>query len=332
MTKAEFIRKQLGSLAHVDFSNPKQARILCPFHPDTKPSCDVALQRIQKKRQDKIVNIGVGTFNCWSCKEHGPWNKLALQLNLEQWDEKKEEEYEDYPNNDFGELARDLAGMERATAEYVAPKSDGPWEGPWRGIPGSFLRSLGAQSLWDHDAGEYRILLPISDAFGKRIGHVAARGDNSKIPDNKKYLNSKGFNGVNYWYGLNFEVQPKVLVIVEGPFDMIRFRFHGIPAIANLGVQLRNDESIEQTVSDEKISQIISSGCTKVVLAFDADEAGRAAVPGFTKCFQKWGIEVFNLNMSRYLLDPAGKMDPGNCPMEVIDDLLAFVQQLRGAA
>lgn len=324
MTKADFVRNQLSELAVVDFSNPKQARILCPFHADSNPSLDVSLVR-QIKKNNK--GVAVGGFNCWSCKEHGPWNKLARKLNLQEWDEKKEEEYEDYPANHFGNLARDLDNMAEAEKEYTPPASDGPWQGPWRGLPGSFLRSVGCESYWDKIAGEYRPLFPISDAFGKRVGHVLARGDGSQIPDKQKYLNSAGFSGSSYWFGLNLEDQPKVLVIVEGPYDMLRFRHLGIPTIANLGVQLRVDQ--EATVSDEKISQIIAKGCSKVVLAMDADEAGRHATVGFTMSLQKWGIKVFDLNLTRYLKPGQDKMDPGDCPDEVITDLKRFIEGLQ---
>lgn len=329
MKKSEFIRKQLARLTVVDFTRSDQAKIHCPFHNDTNPSLDVVLQKQTKVRKGETIHIGVGTFNCWSCKEHGPWNKLAKKLNLDVWDEKKEEEYADAPDNQFSELARDLEGMANAGQEYVKPKTDGPWEGPWRGLSGGFLRSMGAESLWDKEYGEYRVYLPIRDAFGVLVGHVAARGENSQIPNKKKYLNSKGFDGKSYWFGLDTLKAPKVVVIVEGPFDMLRFRFEGIPAVANLGIALNKD--ITATVSEEKITQLLAIGCTKVVFAFDADDAGRSAVPGFTASFQKWGFETFDLNLTRYLKPGQETMDPGDCPGEVLEDLKAFVARLEAA-
>lgn len=323
MKKAEFIRRELGRLPIVDFSNPEQARILCPFHNDSNPSLDIRLVKKTKVKDAKTYHIGVGTFNCWSCKEHGPWNKLAGKLSLNTWDEKDEEKYADYPDNPFGELARDLDGIAEVGKEYVKPKTDGPWEGPWRGLSGQFLRDMGAESLWDKEHGEYRVYLPIRDAFGELVGHVAARADNSNIPDKKKYMNSKGFNGSGLWFGLDSLVKPTVVVIVEGPYDMLRFRKEGIPSIANLGIQLKVD--VAATVSDEKIMQILAVGCTRVIFAFDADDAGRSAVPGFTASFQKWGFETFDLNMSRYLKSGQEKMDPGDCPQEVIEDLKQFI-------
>jgi len=328
MKKADLIRRELAKLSPVDFSDPDQAKILCPFHNDSNPSLDVVLQR-RVKRGGKI--IGVGTYSCWSCKAHGPWNKLADKLGLEKWTDERAEEYADQPDNAFWVLSRDLEQMQDADQEYVKPITDGPWEGGWRGLSGTFLRSMGAESLWDDYAGEYRLFLPIKDAFGKLVGHVAARGDDSDIPDKQKYLNSKRYEGTKYWFGLDtISPEEKAVVIVEGPFDMLRFRSEGIPAIANLGVQLREDT--ENTVSDEKIAQILSKGITNVVLALDADKAGRIGAPGFTQSFQKWGFAVYDLNMSKYLPnpeDPEAKMDPGDCPMEVINDLRSFIGSLK---
>lgn len=329
MNKSEFVRNELATLPLVDWSTQNQAKIICPFHDDTNPSLNVSLVRVDKGNGR---GVAIGGFNCWSCKAHGPWNKLAAKLNLNQWTETVEKEAADLPSNAFKALEIDLGGIQNSNTEYEKPVTDGPWEGPWRGLPGSFLRSVGAEMMWDNEYGEHRIYLPIHNAVGKLIGHVAARGENSNIPDKKKYLNSKNFNGRTNWYGLNWETHPKAVVIVEGPFDMLRFRYHGLPAIANLGVQLRNEKDLSETVSTEKVMQIISKGCNKVVLALDADRAGREALAGFLASFDKHGVKVFDLNMSRYLKnpnDPDEKMDPGNCPLEVIDDLKSFLKTLE---
>lgn len=328
MLRSDFVKKELSKLTQVEFT-PEEAVILCCFHDDHNPSLRVALTKKVRKSSSGVKTIYPGNFYCFSCGAGGSWNKLAGKLGLIPLNEKTEEEADNTSSNPFAELSRDLEALAPTTTEYIKPITDGPWEGSWRGLSGSFLRSVGAESSWDEEYGEYRILLPISDAFGKQVGHVRARGENSNIPNNKKYLNSKGFNGRAYWYGLNFEEKPQALVIVEGPYDMLRFRSLGIPAIANLGVQMRADSNQDQAVSEEKIMQILAKGCTKIVLALDADRAGRDAVPGMTASFVKWGLQVYDLNMSRYLKNPEDKMDPGNCPQEVIQDLTDFLKGLR---
>jgi len=315
VNKPEFIRHQLSQVPGVEIG-AEQATMLCPFHDDTNPSLDVALVPIQKGRK----GVAVGGFNCWGCKTHGGWNKLAQKLGLEEWRTEHQEEYEDRPQDGFYDLARTLEGLSEATKDYEKPPTDGPWEGPWRGLTGEFLRSVGAESLWDKYAEEYRVYFPIKDAFGKLVGHVAARGDNSKIDNKKKYMNSTGFDATKYWFGLHLEQEPKVVVIVEGPYDMLRFRSRGIPAIAVLGIN---------TLTDEKVLQIIAKGCNTVILALDADDAGRGATPEFCHLLQRQGLRVFDLNLSRYLKDPKAKMDPGDCPDPVIEDLKNFVQTLR---
>lgn len=322
MKKAELVRRELQKLPRVEFT-PEEAVILCCFHEDRNPSLRVSL--VSKTRRDK--KIGPGAFHCFSCGAGGSWNTLAKKLGLELWDEAREEEYANSSGNDFLEFSRDLEGLSTSTQEYVKPVTDGPWEGAWRGLPGSFLRSQGAESFWDKEAGEYRVYLPVRDSLGRLVGHVLARGENSQIPDKKKYLNSKGFNGRSYWYGADYLNGSSVAVIVEGPFDRLRFQYNGIPTVANLGVQLRKDD--ESSVSDEKITQLLAVGVSKVILAFDADRAGQEAVPGVTKAFRNWGFEVYDLNMSRYLSSPNEKMDPGNCPESVIEDLKNFIETLK---
>jgi hypothetical protein len=325
VTKQDFIHQQLSKLDRVEWPRPNQARIVCPFHDDTNPSLDIALERIDKGGGR---GVAVGGFNCWSCQAHGGWNKLAEKLGLEKWTEMVEKEAQDRPVDLFQQFVREQQTISHYTEPYEKPVTDGPWEGSWRGLSGAFLRSVGAESLWDKEYGEYRVYLPVSDATGVLVGHVLARADNSLIPNKKKYLNSKNFQGRKYWYGLNFEVEPKVVVIVEGPFDMLRFRSLGIPAIANLGVQMRNEEELSLTVSEEKIMQIVAKGCNKVVLCLDADEAGREATRGFTASFKKWGFGVWDMDMTRYLTTPEQTMDPGDCPMEVVEDLKKFIGTL----
>jgi 5S rRNA maturation endonuclease (ribonuclease M5) len=311
MDKVTFIREQLSRVPDADFSNPDQVKILCPFHDDSRPSLDVSLINILGK-------VSVGGFNCWACKDgHGGWNKLAIKLGLEIWEQKK---YENQSENVFLAQQAEFAQFEKnqQQQEYVKPFTEGAWKGSWRGLSGSFLRSVGCEALWDKIAEEYRLWFPVFDFQHKLVGHIAARGENSDIENRYKYLNSDGFSSQKLWYGLSFEKNPKWLVIVEGPYDCLRLRSLGIPAIAVLGIK---------TLTDQKILQILSKGCTKVLLALDADQAGREYTPIYAQQFENYGFEVQDLNLTRYLPAeaPDTKMDPGDCPDEVIQDIKNFL-------
>jgi DNA primase len=311
MNKVNFIRHQLAKLSVVDFSDNDEAKILCPFHNDSNPSLGIALI-------NKPGKVSVGGFSCWVCSAHGGWNKLAERLGLEQWETKK---YENQPENEFANLRRDIEQYEKQQqfVQYEKPPTEGPWEGGWRGLTGSFLRSVGCESYWDRINEEYRLWFPLLDLDQRIVGHIAARGENSDIPDEFKYLNSKGFPAQKYWYGLNYETAPRWIVPVEGPYDCLRFRSVGIPAVAVLGLG---------QLTDVKVLQILSQGCTRVLLALDGDQAGRDATPEYAQKFKSFGCEVQDVNLTRYLSDPNdadAKIDPGSCPEEAIRDIKAFL-------
>lgn len=317
MDKAQFIKQELARLPLVTFDD-KQAKILCPFHADHNPSLDVSLIKIVKNRGGQIKEFAVGSFSCWSCGAHGGWNKLAEKLGLSTWGKEEATSAIEKPRNSFDLFSHDLTSLTEQFLYqgYKKPVTEGPWKGAWRELSGSFLRNHGAEILWDKVDEAYRIYLPLIDLTGEIVGHIAARPDNSPIPDKRKYINSLHFPAKKYWYCLNYEINPKTVVIVEGPYDTLRFRSRGIPAIGALGVN---------QISDEKIMQIIAQGCRKVVLALDADEAGRQATVVFNQEFKKWGFEIIDLNLTQYCKTPTDKIDPGNCPEEAIQDLKSYL-------
>lgn len=316
MDKLSFIRDQLAKLGEVEMSG-EQAKMLCPFHDDSRPSLDISLINIPGK-------VSIGGFNCFACKEHGGWNKLAGKLGLEFWNKRDAEKT---PHNEASSLAQDIEQLKKhQQIQYRKPVTEGPWEGEWRGLSGSFLRSIGCEVYWDREFEEYRLYLPIH-SNQKLVGHVLARGENSDIPDGKKYLNSFGFDAMKYWYCLNYEKHPKALVIVEGPFDTLRFRSFGIPAIGAFGAG---------QLSSMKIMQVVAKGCREIVLALDADTAGRTASADFYQAFTAVGCHVVDLNLTQYLpklpngdTDLDSKMDPGSCPIEVIDDLKRYLASIQ---
>lgn len=311
MDKASFIRTQLAKLPEVSWDGDN-AKILCPFHDDRNPSLNIALVNIPGR-------VSAGGFKCWSCSAHGGWNKLAEKLGLPQWSKEKQE-YD--PDNFFLGLSEDQARLEQRMARmfYKKPPTEGPWEGPWRELSGAFLRSMGAESYWDKRAEEYRIYLPLKDINQKVVGHILARGDNSDIPSQYKYINSPACPTDKHWFCLNLEVKPKVVVITEGPYDTLRFRSFRIPAIGVLGVN---------QLTETKIMQILAKGCNRVILSLDADPAGVAALPNYVSKFENAGFDVINFDLSNYKQKEEDKIDPGNCPLVAIEDLKAYLENVK---
>lgn len=285
--------------------------MLCPFHDDHHPSLRVSLiEKVRTKSGGVTKKITPGSFHCWSCGSGGGWNSLAAKLGLIEWNQK---EAENTPTDPFWSVYRELEAMNQGSPEYQKPATDGPWEEPWKGFSVSFLREWGAESLWDRHDEAYRIYLPVQDIDQKLVGHVGARPDNSTIPDKRKYVNSYQFPAEKIWYGLN-RVKGKAAVIVEGPGDMLRFQSFGIPAIAAFGVSV---------LSEAKVFKLLAVGIQKVITCLDSDEAGRAATPYFTGEFRKQGLTVADMDLRRY---GEGKIDPGNCSLEAINDLKLFLE------
>lgn len=311
MTKEQLVREELAKLSQVEFQDD-EAIILCPFHDDHNPSLRVSLTaRSRKKQNGTIKNVTPGNFYCFSCRAGGGWNNLAERLSLQGWDQK---EADNKPSDPYWALAKEIQVLGEAPFVYRKPATDGLWEEPWRGLPAQFMRKFGAESLWDKKDEDYRIYLPVHDIQQKLIGHVGARPENSTIPDKRKYVNSYQFPKESNWYLLNTIVPTDRAVIVEGPFDTLRFRHCEIPAIGAYGVS---------DCYPQKVFQLLASGIRKVVLCLDGDRAGREAVPLFTQALQSEGITVTDMNLSQYGSD---KIDPGNAPDEVIKDLKSFLE------
>lgn len=313
MRKEDFVRTQLSKLPEVTFTDD-EATILCPFHDDHNPSLRVTLNR-QTTRKGKTLSPGA--FYCFSCSSGGGWNALAEKANekfgskLLLWDAKEADKTAD---NVFVGLKHDLIQIAKHQSfVYKPPALDGEWEGPWRELSGQFLRDHGAQTLWDHIDEDYRIYLPVRDVSGNLVGHVGARPDGSTIPNKRKYVNSYGFPSDQVWYCLDKEVMKPSVIVVEGPYDTLRFRNRGLPAIGCFGVS---------TLSQSKIYQLLSAGIQKVILCLDGDDAGRAAVPYFTLEMKRQGITVADMDLTRYGQD---KVDPGNCCDQAIEDLRNFI-------
>lgn len=317
--KVSHIKAELAKLPSAVFEE-KQIKILCPFHDDHNPSLDVSLVRIPKVKNGETIIYPIGSFNCWACKTSGGWNKLANKLGMVGWEREDSEKAAETPQNKFGQLAHEQEQIRQAVkTEYQKPVTEGPWQGTWRGLTGSFLRSVGAEKYWDRMDEAYRIFLPYLNVQNRLIGHILARPDNSPIADKRKYINSVDLPSQDNWYCLNFEKDPKCVVVCEGPFDVLRLRSQGIPAIGALGTN---------QISDIKIMALMSKGCHQVVLALDADEAGELATKLFHSELNRWGFEVIDLGLRAYRTNPNNeheKIDPGNCPQEAIDNLKRYL-------
>lgn len=146
-----------------------------------------------------------------------------------------------------------------------------------------------------YDRFRNRIMFPIFDVTGKIIGFGGRVMDDSK----PKYLNSpetKVFKKGTNLYGLNYAIRnnrSRALVIVEGYMDCISLHQHGITnVVASLGTALT-----------PFMAKLLKRYADKVIMSYDADNAGVNATMRGLEILRKEGLDI------RILTVPEGK-DP----------------------
>lgn len=142
-----------------------------------------------------------------------------------------------------------------------------------------------------------RIMFPIRDVSGRVVGFGGRRLKDGEGP---KYLNSPEglvFTKRHFWYDLSV-ARPAIrregrVVVVEGYMDVIACHEAGIPGcVASLGTSLTTEQV-----------QGLGADAERVILAYDADQAGRAAALRAIAMMVGRGLDV------RVCLVPDGK-DP----------------------
>ena len=138
-----------------------------------------------------------------------------------------------------------------------------------------------------------RITFPILDVSGSVIGFSGRKIDEEAF--GPKYVNTPEtplFKKSSTLYGLSFSrrriAKEKRAIVVEGQIDALRLIQEGFNiTVAGQGTAF----------TEEHVKELISLGVTKVYLALDGDEAGRAASSKIGNLFQKEGVEVYVTKM-----------------------------------
>ena len=272
-----------------------QLRALCPFHEDSNPSLSITLEA----RGDAKEN----TWHCFGCKESGSiidFASLMLGGSL----------------RDGAELVAELSGCGLAPTRTAKPKtgqkprnevkkrkpakatstaekprdsdpaaSEAPSEPnlplkftlpldpehPYiatRASPGLALTfGLGVCPGASRSMMAGRCCVPVHDGSGQLIAYAGRYlGDNPKEP---KWLLPKGFEKRLILFNAHRVVGASTVVLVEGFFDAMRLHGLGIPAVAVMGTAL----------SAEQVALLRDLRVHQVIVLFDGDEEGQAAVP-----------------------------------------------------
>ena len=317
---------------------------LCPFHAEKSPSFG--------------VNETLGIYKCFGCNAGGDVISFVREIEhldfvgAVELLAKKAGVQLRYTNGDGRDRHRRdvlVDAMNQAVEWYHQRLLESPDARPAReylrsrGINGDVARSfrLGwAPDDWDalvralrlpdvvardsglaflnrrnrlQDSFRARLMFPIFSeagdavAFGGRV--LPGNDDPAKYknsPETRIYAKSKTLYGLN-WAKAGIVAADQV-VVCEGYTDVIGFHRIGVPrAVATCGTALT-----------EEHVRLLKRFARRVVLAFDADEAGQGAAARFYEWEKKYDVEV---SVARL---PAGS-DPGQLAQEAPDALRTAV-------
>lgn len=139
-----------------------------------------------------------------------------------------------------------------------------------------------------YDAFRNRVMFPVIDVSGNVIAFGGRVMDDSK----PKYLNSSDtpvFKKSRNLFALNFAKQTcaESIILCEGYMDVIALHAVGITnAVATLGTAITSDQA-----------RMLSRYTKKVIVSYDADEAGRKAAQRALGLLEEVGLEVSVLSM-----------------------------------
>jgi DNA primase len=296
----DFVIDQLERACSDTKMHRNDIAIVCPFHPDSSPSCMVHISGHKFK---------VGVFHCWSCNASGSWPKLAEKLGLESG-----ASY--IPENPFGAKSRAVKQVlveaeEQAREQFREhmPLGHEPWEhGSFRGLPEEFLIKAGARRYYDDKSEVHRIVFPVLNKNGTIIGSVARRLDKSSF---MPWLNAPGPWARKALFPLHTMQRPlTTVVLVEGPFDALRLNYLGIPALSILGTS---------NWTPQKLSTLEGMCVKRVVICMDGDKAGRICESQIFEATEG----VIRRKRFRLPIENPG-VDPGNMNEELVEALRGF--------
>ncbi len=139
-----------------------------------------------------------------------------------------------------------------------------------------------------YDAFRNRVMFPVIDVSGNVVAFGGRVMDDSK----PKYLNSSDtpvFKKSRNLFALNFARQAceESIILCEGYMDVIALHAVGITnAVATLGTAITSDQA-----------RMLARYTKKVIISYDADEAGQKAANRALKLLEDVGVEVSVLSV-----------------------------------
>ena len=296
---------------------------LCPFHTEKSPSFS--------------VNAADGLYYCFGCRASGDVITFVREMEhldfvgAVEWLAGKSGITLRYTERDEGESRKKLTRLHETMAKAVEWYHERLKTGPDAAAARRYLRSRGfdaelvgrfqigwAPDGWDEmltalkipvavaeecglgflnrrnrpqDFFRNRILFPIFDDQGRPVAFGGR-----KLPDAEgpKYQNSREntlYHKSRTLYALNWAkadiVASAEAIVCEGYTDVIGFHRAGIPrAVATCGTALTEDHL-----------RALKRFTSRIVIAYDADEAGQAAAERVYEWERRLDLEVFVLSL-----------------------------------
>lgn len=219
--------------------------VKCLFHDDSSPSMQ--------------FNVRTGLYICWSCGAKGNIVKLQKHLGVMGIDN----------TPDLDDLRKKIQELTNPTeaptlSEHTLQRYKFPtdyWTVKRRFSDDAIrLFQLGYDPLEDH------AIIPVRN-FNSELISVIRRDLDPKAFI--RYRNGKKFPRKSTLFGawLVAKYPTDTVVVCEGPLDAISVWSAGIPAVAQFG----------SSMSEEQRMILMQLGVTKVVLFYDNDRSGRGA-------------------------------------------------------
>lgn len=318
--------------------NRDQIRCLCPLHDDTNPSLSITLVAIPEK------NVKANTWQCFGCKESGTIIDLTAAL-LGSDLRTAAELVADVSGCGLAPArsgpakggrtgrtkptaanASKAKTKENATSSGSAKQSDESSEDvvithqplkftlpleqahPYieERVPLWLAHQFGVGvcSAESRSMMAGRCCVPIHDPAGALIAYAGRYlGDDPAEP---KWKLPPRFNKLNVVFnGHRIEYCRKV-VLVEGFFDVIRLHGLCIPAVSCMGT----------AISELQVKILVDLGIEQVLVLFDGDEEGQAAVPDAVTALAS-SVYVRSAEL------PVGS-DPANAPEATLRQLASL--------
>lgn len=241
--------------------------VCCPFHQDASPSCGLWADS--------------GYYKCWGCGAEGPFSEFLAEVGgMTEFEARKKLRGQDKVSDLFRTIDRVLDEKEFVLTFYNAssfvktfPRLDSDEEAHayvlGRGISPETITRFALR--WGTSFGPYRnrVILPIRMADGKLLAYAGRAVYKGMAPKTKK---SRSPHRTLYGLYELLKLREKFngLVVVEGEFDAMYLQQCGIPAVSNMGTAPLNAHKY----------LLLRKYAKRVILAYDADDAGESAMYG----------------------------------------------------